>query len=45
LANRGLGNLESAQDEKVEEAARLEALTQGNHYYAGRKSFEIKPFN
>ena len=38
LANRGLGNLETAQDEKVDEAVKMQALTDGNHYYAGRKN-------
>ncbi|CAF3086714.1 unnamed protein product [Rotaria socialis] len=35
LANRGLGSLETAQDEKAEEAAKMEALTEGNRFYAG----------
>ncbi|UJR20810.1 hypothetical protein I4U23_023922 [Adineta vaga] len=35
LANRGLGSLETAQDEKVEEEARMQALSDGNHFYAG----------
>ncbi|CAF4141790.1 unnamed protein product [Rotaria magnacalcarata] len=35
LANRGLGSLEKAQDEKTEEAAKMEALTEGNRFYAG----------
>ena len=41
LANRGLGNLETAQDEKVDEAVTMQALTDGNHYYAGSKDFNI----
>lgn len=39
LANRGLGNLETAQDEKVDETVKMQALTDGNHYYAGSKHF------
>jgi hypothetical protein len=38
LANRGLGNLETAQDEKADEAIKMQALSDGNHYYAGCKS-------
>ncbi|CAF4293891.1 unnamed protein product, partial [Rotaria sordida] len=34
LANRGLGSLETAQDERVDEALKLEALAQGNRFYA-----------
>lgn len=34
LANRGLGNLETAQDEKVSQEERGLALEQGNEYYA-----------
>ncbi|CAF0993277.1 unnamed protein product [Rotaria sordida] len=34
LANRGLGSLETAQDEKVDEALKMEALAQGNRFYA-----------
>jgi len=34
LANRGLGNLETAQDDKAEEAVKLQALADGNHFYA-----------
>jgi len=37
LANRGLGSLETAQDEKAEEAVKMQALTDGNHFYAGCK--------
>ncbi len=39
LANRGLGNLEMAQDEKADEATKTQALTDGNHYYAGCKIY------
>jgi hypothetical protein len=35
LANRGLGNLEVAQDEKADEAVKMQALTDGNQFYAG----------
>ncbi len=35
LANRGLGNLETAQDERADEATKMQALADGNHYYAG----------
>ncbi|CAF0832318.1 unnamed protein product [Rotaria sordida] len=34
LANRGLGSLETAQDEKVDEAIRNQALEEGNQFYA-----------
>jgi hypothetical protein len=34
LANRGLGNLETAQDEKADEAVRRQALEDGNRFYA-----------
>lgn len=34
LANRGLGNLETAQDDKVEQEVKLRALDEGNHFYA-----------
>ena len=34
LANRGLGGLETAQDDKVEAEVRLRALDEGNHFYA-----------
>ncbi|CAF1422223.1 unnamed protein product [Adineta steineri] len=34
LANRGLGNLEMAQDDKVDEAVKMQALADGNHFYA-----------
>ena len=37
LANRGLGNLEMAQDEKSDQAVRTQALDEGNQFYAGRK--------
>ncbi len=37
LANRGLGNLETAQDEHVDEPTKMQALADGNHYYAGCK--------
>jgi hypothetical protein len=32
-----LGNLETAQDEKVDEPTKMQALSDGNHYYAGCK--------
>jgi hypothetical protein len=32
-----LGSLETAQDEKTEEAVRMEALSDGNQFYAGCK--------
>jgi hypothetical protein len=35
LANRGLGSLETAHDEKAEEAIKMQALADGNHFYAG----------
>ena len=35
LANRGLGSLETAQDEKAEETVKMQALSDGNHFYAG----------
>jgi hypothetical protein len=35
LANRGLGNLEMAQDEKADEAVKMQALSAGNQFYAG----------
>lgn len=41
MANRGLGSLELAQDEKAEEAVKLQALTDGNQYYAGCKLFKL----
>jgi hypothetical protein len=34
LANRGLGSLELAQDEKVDQAVRMQALDEGNQFYA-----------
>jgi hypothetical protein len=34
LANRGLGSLEAAQDEKSEAATRMQALEQGNQFFA-----------
>ncbi|CAF0934799.1 unnamed protein product [Adineta ricciae] len=34
LANRGLGNLEIAQDGKVDETAKIQALHDGNQFYA-----------
>ena len=37
LANRGLGNLELAQEEKVGEEVKMDALNQGNEFYGGRK--------
>lgn len=33
LANRGLGSLELAQDEKVDEAVKMQALHEGNQFY------------
>jgi len=35
LANRGLGNLEVAQDETADEAVKMQALADGNQFYAG----------
>ncbi|CAF2827379.1 unnamed protein product [Rotaria sp. Silwood2] len=35
LANRGLGSLEMAQDEKVDEAVKMDALSEGNRFYSG----------
>ena len=37
LANRGLGSLEAAADEKLNEAARAEAVHEGNQFYASCK--------
>ena len=37
LANRGLGSLELAQDEKVDEAIKMQALHEGNQFYADCK--------
>jgi hypothetical protein len=34
LANRGLGSLELAQDEKADEAVKMQALHEGNQFYA-----------
>ncbi len=34
LANRGLGSLEMAQDEKLDEPVRTQALADGNQFYA-----------
>ncbi|CAF2515663.1 unnamed protein product [Rotaria sp. Silwood2] len=34
LANRGLGSLEMAQDEKVDETIRKQALEEGNQFYS-----------
>jgi hypothetical protein len=41
LANRGLGNLEMAQDEKADEAVKMQALSAGNQFYAGCNIFNI----
>ncbi|CAF3395009.1 unnamed protein product [Rotaria sp. Silwood1] len=35
LANRGLGSLETAQDERADEAVKMEALAEGNRFYTG----------
>jgi hypothetical protein len=35
LANRGLGSLETAQDEHVDEPTKMQALHDGNQFYAG----------
>jgi hypothetical protein len=34
LANRGLGSLETAQDDNAEEAVKMQALADGNQFYA-----------
>jgi hypothetical protein len=34
LANRGLGNLETAHDEKVDAAVKMQALEEGNQFYS-----------
>lgn len=41
LANRGLGSLEIAQDEKVEQDVKTQALAEGNHFYAGCKIISL----
>ncbi len=33
-ANRGLGSLETAQDDHAEEAVKMQALSDGNQFYA-----------
>lgn len=38
LANRGLGNLETAQDEKIDPAVKMRALEEGNQFYADGNS-------
>ncbi|CAF1064942.1 unnamed protein product [Adineta ricciae] len=35
LANRGLGSLETAQDEKIDQEVKMQALSEGNQFYAG----------
>ena len=46
LANRGLGNLETAQDDKVEEAVKMQALADGNRFYADCKiEFFVRLFD
>ncbi len=44
LANRGLGSLELAQDEKADEAVKMQALHEGNQFYAECKSFFFYSF-
>jgi hypothetical protein len=37
LANRGLGSLETAQDDKADEAVKMQALHDGNQFYSDCK--------
>jgi len=41
LANRGLGSLETAQDEKIDQAVKMRALEEGNQFYAECNFYQL----
>jgi len=41
LANRGLGSLETAQDEKADQAVKMQALEEGNQFYAECNFYQL----